>query len=37
MGVDFDLMTTVEYGGCSAKLPASELEKTFKRASGSVG
>ena len=27
MGVDFDLMTTVEYGGCSAKLPASELEK----------
>ncbi len=27
MDTKFDLMTTVEYGGCSAKLPASELEK----------
>ena len=27
METDFDLMTTVEYGGCSAKLPASELER----------
>lgn len=27
MNDEFDLMTTVEYGGCSAKLPASELEK----------
>ena len=27
MDKKFDLMTTVEYGGCSAKLPASELEK----------
>ncbi|MDC7225327.1 MAG: selenide, water dikinase SelD [Spirochaetales bacterium] len=27
MSKDFDMMSTVEYGGCSAKLPASELEK----------
>jgi len=27
MNENFDLMTTVEYGGCSAKLPAAELEK----------
>lgn len=26
MSVDFDLLTTVEYGGCSAKIPASVLE-----------
>ncbi len=27
MSEKFDLMTTVEYGGCSAKLPADKLEK----------
>lgn len=26
----FDLLTTVEYGGCSAKLPAGELSKILK-------
>lgn len=26
MSADFDLLTTVEYGGCSAKIPASVLE-----------
>lgn len=26
MNTDFDLLTTVEYGGCSAKIPASVLE-----------
>lgn len=26
MSVDFDLLTTVEYGGCSPKIPASVLE-----------
>ena len=25
----FDLMTTVEYGGCSAKIPAAVLEKVL--------
>ncbi|MBE0637271.1 MAG: selenide, water dikinase SelD [Bacteroidales bacterium] len=25
----FDLLTTIEYGGCSAKLPAKELDKTL--------
>lgn len=29
-GEPFDLMTTVEYGGCSAKLPASELAALLK-------
>jgi len=28
--MDFDLLTTVEYGGCSAKLPASKLAEILK-------
>jgi selenide,water dikinase len=27
--MNFDLLTTVEYGGCSAKLPAKELDKAL--------
>ncbi|MDD5674849.1 MAG: selenide, water dikinase SelD [Chitinivibrionales bacterium] len=29
-GMSFDLLTTVEYGGCSAKLPADKLAEALK-------